>query len=178
MNAPVERARNYPRVLRWLHWAVASLMLAMLAMGFSFAYVDEASGRLIGNWHVTLGMVLLPLAIAQLVAYSYLPRPNMLDYLSYDNYWFAKLAHFYLHYAAIALPVSGILMCAPMVELVGGVQLELPFQLSKTVRKTLYELHGTMAQFTAWVVGAHILGALKQHFWNKNSSLKRMTVGE
>ena len=170
--------RHYPRRLRWLHWIVAGLMLPMLVMGFSFGYVSEDTGRIIGQWHVTFGVLLLPAAIAQLIAYSYLPRPNMLDYMSYDNYWFAKMAHFFLHYAAIAMPVCGILMCAPEIQLIGGLALPLPFELSKSIRQTLFEVHGTLATITAWVVGIHILGALKQHFWNKTPSLKRMLADQ
>ena len=166
--------KHYPKRLRLLHWTVAALMLPMLIMGFCFGLVSEETGYIMGQWHVTLGILLLPAAIAQLIAYSYLPRPNMLDYMSYDNYWFAKLAHFFLHYAAIAMPVCGMLMCAPELHLIGGIKLPLPFELGKSIRQTLFEVHGTLATITAFVVGAHILGALKQHFWNKTPTLKGM----
>ena len=50
-----------------LHWLIAALMIALLAVGM---YMAETEAWALYPWHKSFGIVVLPLALARIVAYE------------------------------------------------------------------------------------------------------------
>lgn len=167
---------RYPATIRWLHRIIAVLMIFMIALGWYLSEIDyENPGynslRLL---HRTIGLSLLPLGLAHLWAYAYLPRPAFSEHLQSWEKILAKLAHFFLLYVVIAIPVAGYFMSGNQLHILGDITVPQLLELNKGMRKTLFEVHETLAWTAACVIGLHVAGALKHHFIDKDDTLRKM----
>ena len=80
----------------------------------------------------------------------------------------------FLLYVVIAIPVAGYLMSGDKLLVVGGVAVPPLLELSKDLRKTLFEIHESLAWLAAAVIALHVAAALKHHFIDKDDTLQKM----
>lgn len=167
---------KYPLTIRWLHRIIALLMIGMIALGWYLSEIDyEAPNYVVlSQLHRTIGLILFPLGIAHLLAYAFLPRPAFSSSLQPWEKFLAKLVHVFLLYVVIAIPVAGYLMSGDRLVILGDITVPALFELTKDMRKTLFEVHESLAWLTAAVVGLHAIAALKHHFIDKDDTLKKM----
>lgn len=167
---------KYPTTIRWLHRIIALLMIVMIALGWYLSEMDyeNPSYNLLRQLHRTIGLSLLPLGLLHLWAYAYLPRPAFSAHLKPWEKTLAKLAHFFLLYVVIAIPVAGYFMSGDQLHILGGIKVPPLLELNKGLRKTLFEVHETLAWTAAFVIGLHVAGALKHHFIDKDDTLRKM----
>jgi cytochrome b561 len=104
--------RNTPRsfglVTRILHWAMALLILGMLAFGTRIAGMEPGLANLwMYGLHKSLGLILLALVLIRLLWHRLSPPPAP---LGPQNTWSARLArivHGTIYLLLLAVPISG-----------------------------------------------------------------------
>ncbi|HQQ73796.1 MAG TPA: cytochrome b [Pseudomonadales bacterium] len=167
---------KYPLTIRCLHWLIALLMIGMITLGWCLSEMDyEAPSYVVlRQLHRTVGLTLFPLGIAHFLAYAFLPRPAFAIDLKPWEKSLAKLVHIFLLYVVIAIPVAGYLMSGDKLVILGDITVPQFFELTKDLRKTLFEVHETLAWTAAAIISLHIAAALKHHFIDKNDTLKKM----
>ncbi len=167
---------KYPATIRWLHRIIALLMIFMIGLGWYLSEIDyENPGyNVLRQLHRTIGISLVPLGLAHLWAYAYLPRPAFSAHLKPWEKTLAKLAHFFLLYVVIAIPVAGYFMSGNQLHILGDITVPQLLELNKGLRKTLFGVHETLAWIAAFVIGLHVAGALKHHFIDKDDTLRKM----
>ena len=74
----------------------------------------------------------------------------------------------------IAIPVAGYLMSGDKLLVLGDTAVPQLLELNKGLRKTLFGVHETLAWIAAFVIGLHVVGALKHHFIDKDDTLRKM----
>lgn len=167
---------RYPATIRWLHRIIALLMIFMIALGWYLSEMEyeHPDKAMLLQLHRTIGLSLFPLGLAHLWAYAYLPRPAFSAHLQPWEKTLAKLAHFFLLYVVIAIPVAGYLMSGDKLLVLGDTVVPQLLELNKGLRKTLFGVHETLAWIAAFVIGLHVVGALKHHFIDKDDTLRKM----
>jgi cytochrome b561 len=167
---------RYPSVTRWLHRVIALLVIGMIGVGayLSGLEYEDPQHQVLLQWHRLIGLLLFPLGLAHLLAYAFLPRPAFSVTLKPHERVLAKLAHMFLLYVVIAIPVAGYLMSGDKLVIVGDSTVPAVVVLDKALRKTLFDVHATLAWLAAGVVAVHILAALKHHIIDKDDTLTKM----
>lgn len=167
---------KYPLFTRWLHRIIALLIITMIALGWYVSELDyEAPAyQFLRQLHRTIGLALFPLGLAHIYAYAFLPRPALAPTLKRHEVVLAKLAHMFLLYVVVAIPVAGYLMSGDDLVILGGYKVPALVIFSKNLRSTLVEVHENFAWVTACVVAVHAGAALKHHFIDKDDTLKKM----
>ncbi len=167
---------KYPASIRWLHRIIALLIIAMIAIGWYLSEInyEHPNYPALLQTHRTIGLLLLPLGLAHLLAYAFLPRPALSASLQPWERALAKLVHIFLLYVVIAIPVAGYLMSGDKLVILGDIAVPALTVLNKDLRMTLFGVHETLAWITAGAVALHAAAALKHHFIDKDDTLKKM----
>lgn len=167
---------RYPVSVRWLHRIIALLLMFMIALGWYLSEInyEDPNYNVLLHLHRTIGVSLFPLGLAHLFAYAFLPRPALSPALKPWERVLAKIAHMFLLYVVIAIPVAGYLMSGDKLIILGDIRIPELLNLHKDMRKTLFGVHETLAWTAAVVIGLHVAGALKHHFIDKDDTLRKM----
>lgn len=172
----MQSAEKYPLIIRWLHRIIALLIIGMIVLGWYVSTLDYENThyQFLRQLHRTVGLALFPLGIAQIIAYTTLPRPALAPTLKTWERRLAKLTHMFLLYVVIAIPVAGYLMSGDKLVILGDINIPVLHELKKSQRSALFEVHEMLAWTTAALVGLHVVAALKHHFIDKDDTLKKM----
>lgn len=103
---------RYNRFAIFLHWVIGLAIIGMLIMGFvmEFAGLEKALRFTLYQWHKGTGVLLL-FAITLRVLWRWItPQPALPDAISPKDQKLAKLGHYTLYGAMIAMPLTGWLM--------------------------------------------------------------------
>ncbi|HQQ62876.1 MAG TPA: cytochrome b [Pseudomonadales bacterium] len=167
---------KYPLTIRWLHRIIALCMIFMIALGWYLSETEYQSPtyNILRQLHRTVGILLLPLGIAHLLAYAILPRPALAAGMTRSEKALAKLVHMFLLYVVIAIPVAGYFMSGDHLILLGDVKIPAIIPLTKDLRSVFFEVHETLAWTAAAVIGLHLVAALKHHLLDKDDTLRKM----
>lgn len=162
------KPHSYSIVQRFLHWTVALLVFfnllfpdgmnawhRLLRHGQTPTAADVSSA----NIHAYVGIAILLLAILRLamrwrtgVPAEPAGQPALLQLA-------ARVAHRLLYALIFLMPISGIAAYYFGIDAAGSI-------------------HADIMKVVLWaVIGAHVLGALVQHFYFRTNVLRRMTVG-
>ena len=171
--------KNWDKISRFNHWIIALGMIVMLAFGL---YLEEfvprgpEKGFLIGK-HKALGVMILLFGVWR-VGYR-LVRGFLEDAAPMPKWQSitAKLVHWVLLISVIAMPMSGILgsyFGGRDVDVFGLFTTASAGEPVKTTSEMFMGMHGVFAKLTLVSLVLHILGALKHHVVDKDSTLKRM----
>lgn len=172
----------YSAAARHLHWATASAVLVMVALGLAMTY----RGNTLDIWdgltdalyssHKVLGFLVLWLVSGRL-AYRLLrgappDEPTLL--------WWHKaashLVHWLLYGLLIVVPLLGWIGVSlyPSLTVFGLVDLPALASPNEDLAKTVLSVHGKLAIAMALLACAHIAAALYHHFLRKDGVLRRM----
>jgi cytochrome b561 len=163
-----------------LHWAIALTMIGMVVFGIVIADVlpkSDFKSQMVGL-HKSIGMIVIVFATWRLLRRLRIGLP---EHLGVSNTWeqhLAKSVHYFLLFATIALPLSGILNSigsARGIDVFGipGIPkllAEKNILLASWSRGT----HDVMGKLLLLALTLHIAGALKHHVFDKDGTLKRM----
>lgn len=185
MSTP-EPAR-YTAVAITLHWLMAAALVGMIFMGWRMEDMRDlalagdltfAEVQTYYNWHKTIGISLLVLALARLGWRFTHKVPPMPDTMKPWEKLAARATHIAFYAVMIAVPVFGWLTASATnfpSYLANNPALELPHL---PVSNDLYEPLGSIHGAGGWVIFAllalHAGAALKHHFINKDAVLTRM----
>jgi len=194
-DAPVHPAagtsqQRYTAVAIALHWAIALLIIGMIAVGWIMTDMAGGPGSpktAIIQIHKSIGITILLLTVARIVWRLMNPPPAEPPMPK----WQAMLAssvHILLYVLMIAMPLSGWIMASAEISLhetryFGTVEMYVPGipGLSPAAREgvadTMDMLHSRLAWVIIGLLVLHVAGALKHQFVDKDGLLARMAPG-
>ncbi len=175
MNSPA----RYTPVAIVLHWLLALAIIGAFCMGVYMSDLPFSPTRLkLYNWHKWAGVTILALSALRLLwrLANRPPAPAPMPA------WQARVAsgvHLLLYITFFAVPLTGWAMSsAKGYPIVWFGVLPLPDFVPKDhdLGELLEQVHAALAWGLAVLVLAHIGGALKHHFIDRDGLLKRMSL--
>lgn len=129
------------------------------------------------NLHKSFGMTVLLLGVMRIVWKNITATPESLSHYKNWEKTLSKTIHIVLYVAIILMPLSGWVMSSA-----GGFPVRFfgLFDVPNIVPKdefifdTAHEVHEIIGFIIAGCVGLHIVGALKHHFVDRDTTLRRM----
>ncbi len=177
---------KYGSFARLLHWSVAILVLVDLVLGVVGSRIPRTAEtvdflKLLYSAHKTIGVLVLGLAVVRVVWALTQPHPVPLHPERKLETFAAQTAHWLLYAAIFVLPLSGWIMhsaevgFAPIWWPFGQ---DLPFvPKSEDVAHSAGMVHWIAGMVLTATVAAHIGGALKHAFFDRDETLERMLRG-
>lgn len=174
---------HYTSVAKFLHWAIALIIIMMLIFGQGFENIttdDEMAFSLTG--HSTLGLTVIGLIILRILwRIGHLP-PDLPETVTGAQKTAAKLSHLLLYALMIYVPVTGLYTAAAheiAVMPYGAFDLRETLSFFGTAdfegRRFLHEL-GTW--LLIGLLAIHINAAFLHQFIQKDGVLRRMLPGK
>ncbi len=181
-------ALRYGGVTKFFHWLTALLIATLIGLGFYASDLPfETQAQLTEKaWffslHKTLGITVFFVALLRIFWAFSQPKPGLLNADRKAESLLAETIHWVLYASLIIVPLAGWIShaaasgFAPIWWLFGQ---NLPFIPKNTdVEHAFGALHEIAGKVLIGAVILHILGALKHHFIDGDSTLRRMLPGE
>jgi cytochrome b561 len=168
----------YTRTAIGLHWLIALLIFAAFPLGVYMHDLPLSPDKLkLYSYHKWMGVTLLMLAIVRLSWRAAHKPPLLPATIPRWESLAAQSVHLLLYLLLFAIPLSGWLMSSakgfqtvwfgvlPLPDLVGK---------DKELGDLLKEVHEALNFMLLGLVVAHVAGALKHHFIERDDILARM----
>lgn len=165
-------------ISKLFHWLIALLIVIMLFLGFTFGIYPKSIVGVVYNIHKSLGVTILFLMILRLAWRLANPTPRLPETTPHWQKVLARTSHTLLYILLIATPLCGWIMSTaagkpPNFWWIG--HLNAPWVMrSKITAEIASDVHTTLAITLSIVLAFHFLGALKHHFIDRDTVLKRM----
>lgn len=176
MNASAPR--KYGTVAKTFHWVMAALVLGMLGVGLVMHDVADLSLKLkMYNLHKATGMLVLGLVVLRILWRLAARYPAPAESLTAFERAVSRAVHFGLYLWMAAMPLSGWLMSSSAERPVSFFGLyTFPDLVGKDEGRAeaLGDVHEVLAWSLMALVALHVAGALKHHFIDKDTVLRRM----
>jgi cytochrome b561 len=173
------RAVRYRRIVMWIHWITAILVLTQVYIGFTFHHLPRGTAErdFFFGWHKTLGALVLLLALARLaLRLMNPPPPYPSDYPKWQRFvavWNHRL--FYL--MLVALPLTGLAAISGRAA-DGWVKLQLGLKLPAipgiAAENDFGDVHEVLVWTTLALVVLHVSAALYNQFLSPTNVADRM----
>ncbi|PZU15012.1 MAG: cytochrome B [Sphingobium sp.] len=167
---------RYTAVARWLHWIMAVLIVANIALGLG----HDALPR---DWavmpvHKSIGLTVLALAIVRLLWRATHRAPDLPAHMSGWETAVAKGTHALFYGFMIVVPLSGWIMVSAGTRPLNWFFLfdvpKLPVAKGDAIVGLSGEGHEVMGIAWAVLLALHVAAALRHHFVLKDDVLRRM----
>jgi len=171
---------SYGSLTKTLHWLIAILIIAMLALGFLLESIPE---HLRGFWvglHKSVGLTLLLLMFIRLIWRFLNIQPLLPITVPAWEQLAARSVHVFLYLVLFAMPVTGLAMSSyggHPVFFWGWFNAALPVAENKNLASTFFDAHSIIAWVIIALIVLHVAAALKHHFIEKNNVLRKMLPG-
>ena len=164
-----------------LHWLVALLIFAGFGIGLYMVDLRISPDKLkLYNWHKWVGITVLILACLRAAwRVTHTPPPPNPRHPAWQR-WAASAAHLSLYLLMFAIPLSGWMFSSASgypVKYLGLIPLPDLLGKDKALAEVLKETHELLGWILVLVLSAHIAGALKHHFFDRDDTLRRMWPG-
>ena len=173
----MNKQAHFSLSMRVLHWAMAALVISMLAAGMLMIRSLEPWQLTIITFHKAFGVIAVILVAVRLLNRIRHQLPALPDGLSALQKTAATSSHWLLYSLLFAMPVSGYLMqyfAARPIEMFGWFRLPTALQVDIYNYALFRELHGWLAVALTAVIALHVGAALHHHFIRKDNVLKSM----
>ena len=178
---PSTASSHYSKVAIALHWAIAVLILSLIAVGFLMTQDWLPHRFTVFQWHKSFGIVVLLLSFLRLVWRLTHKPPALPAGMKTWEIWAAKLTHIGFYVLMIGVPLLGWAMVSasplpienklffliPLPDLPG-------VTASKDATERLKDFHELGAKLILVLFVLHVGAALKHHFIAKDGILARM----
>lgn len=157
---------HYDRTARWLHWAMAAMILAMIFIGVGMVTSLELRPWLL-DLHRPLGLLVLVLAVWRLWHRRRNPPPALPDSVPALQARVARASHVFLYALMFAMPLLGWAMSSAggyLVTLPGGRVLPSLAPQDAALYTSLRCAHGVLGYAFFGLILLHFSGAL-YHAW-------------
>lgn len=161
-----------------LHWLMAMAIFGMFFLGLymsDLTYADRYYHQ--APWiHKSIGVLVFFTLITRWLWHRLSPMPKLLPAPRWEQHA-AKIAHKLLYTLILATTFSGYLMSTAKghsVEVFNWFELPALPAFLPAQEDLAGEIHEVVAYLLIALACAHAAAALKHHFWDKNSTLKRM----
>jgi len=166
----------YGAIARLLHWTMFALITVQVVGGLAIEWFPRASaGRtFVLEWHMTLGIVALLLALARFFR-RLAEREVPVEGPAWQRR-LATVAHAVLYALMVAVPVVGYALADARGRGIPFFGLAMPEWIAtdRNLAHTLEDLHSTLAWVLVGVVAVHAAAALYHHFVRHDDTLRRM----
>ncbi|MGM7447794.1 cytochrome b561 [Idiomarina loihiensis] len=173
----MNNTQQFPLSMRLFHWAMAALVISMLAAGLLMVRSLEPWQLSILTVHKAFGVVAAALVMARLVNRLFHQVPPLPGDLSSLQTFVAKASHWLLYLLLFAMPISGYLMqyfAGRPIDVFGWFRLPSALTVNIENYAIFRELHGWLAIALMALVALHVAAALHHHFIRKDTVLKSM----
>ncbi len=171
----------YSAGAKLFHWLTLLVMIGSFAL--AFVMVDLPIGPLkvdLYNWHKTLGLAILALAVLRLAWRLTHPAPPLPAALPTWERRAAGATHVALYVLLFGQPLIGLVMAwvsgFPTL-LFGVLALPSPLAADQALYDALARLHGLSAWLLLALIALHAGAALRHHFVKRDEVLRRMLPG-
>ncbi|KXO10633.1 Cytochrome B561 [Moritella sp. JT01] len=169
-------------VTRSLHIIIAVAMIGLIIVGI---YMTENKAYPLYNIHKSLGFLVLFLASIRIVWRIREGWPSEVAGGKAIEHIAAKVIHWVLIISTLLFPISGLMMSVGGGHGLSVFGLELiaasidpvtenPMVLNESVVNIGLYIHSTLMPIIIFAIVMHVVGALKHHYIDKDSTLKRM----
>lgn len=173
-----ELSPHYTAPAKALHWLIAVLLLALLALGYYMPDLPLSPDKIrLYSWHKWAGITVFLLVLLRLLWRATHRPPALPPHVKPLLRLAAHATHALLYALMLLIPVSGWLMSsAKGVQTVwfGVVPLPDLVERSKELGATLADVHGLLNGLLVLLVGVHVLAAVKHHLVDRDDVLARM----
>lgn len=176
-NILIDGPTTYGLISRVNHWLIAAAMIGMLISGLIMAYgpFERETVGAIRDWHKPVGVLVLGYGLWRIgwrIAQGF---PLEASVMPSWQAALSKLTHWTLLGMILVMPLSGILKSIYAGRDVVAFGLTLPAQEKV---EWIANAADTVHHYAAWalvvVIFLHIAGALKHHFIDGDTTLRRM----
>jgi cytochrome b561 len=172
---------GYGSVTKALHWLVVGLFAAQYAGGLVMTRLGEGVTRDdLYNWHKTLGLVALAVAVVRLAARQVGALPEWAPTLSEGERRFVHRAEQVLYTAMFVMPVSGFIYVMAGdygVMFAGVIDLPNPLGRSDALASVARVVHVAAAIVLAAAVAGHVGLVLRHTLLLRDGLVWRMLPG-
>ncbi len=191
LTGAIAHDARYTRTAIALHWIVAALILANVALGYSADLVPDGFVRSIVDTHKSIGITVLGLGILRLLwRFAHKPPEFPQSYSPFERFS-AHAAHGALYVLIFALPISGWMHDSAWKDaathpmslygLVPWPRIGWIEHVEAAEKERLHTLfftaHAYFGYILYFLLALHIVGALKHQFWDREAELQRMLPG-
>lgn len=173
-----ENTGKYPSAMKVMHWFMAFLLFAMIAVGWYVEDLDKAEPirAPLVLLHKSFGITLLFLAVLRIVIRLRSPKPALPAGVKPIEEKAAKTTYAFLYALMVIIPITGYSMSTLYGLPVKWFGYELPklLPVDRDLGATVRELHGILAYGMLALIGLHLAGFLKHLVIDKINLLKRM----
>lgn len=172
-------SERFGLVTKILHWLIAALIICLIWLGWymvDLTYFDRWYNESL-EWHKSLGMIVLGLALLKIGWQVYTPPPRHTGSLEPWERIGARAMRFTLLTVMVLLPVTGYLVSTSAgkgVAIFGLFEIPPFVDKSDALRDLAIKIHFYIAYGTALLLIGHVGAALKHEFVNRDGTLKRM----
>lgn len=174
----MNQSLHYTGTAKTIHWLMALLIFALLALGFYMADLPLSPAKLkLYAWHKWAGVTVFLLTLVRLAWRITHQRPALPWQMSRLQQLAAHAGHIGLYVLMVAIPLSGWLMSsAKGYQTVWFGVLPIPDLIpkNKEVGDLLRDVHESLNLLLITVLIVHIAAALKHHFIDKDEVLRRI----
>ena len=172
-------AVRYRKIVMWIHWITALLVIMQVYIGFTFHDLPRGSEErvFLFGWHRTWGALILLLALVRLaVRLLNPPPPYPSDYPKWRRF-FAVWNHRIFYVLLLVLPLTGLAAVSGRAE-DGWVPLQLGLRIPAIPGipqdNEFADVHEILVWTTIGLVVPHVLAALYNQFVNRGPIAGRM----
>ena len=168
---------RFSLTMRIMHWAMAALLISMLAAGLLMVRSLEPWQLTLLTIHKSFGVLVAVLVIVRLIIRVFSTVPPLPQDLGRLQAIIAKLSHGVLYGLMIAMPLSGYLMqyaAGRPIEVFGLFRLPASLKVDIERYAIFRELHGWLAIILIALIVLHVAAALHHQFVRKDDVLKSM----
>jgi cytochrome b561 len=168
-------ANRYHPLSIGLHWLMAAMMIALVAVGFVMEELPKGDLKFaVFNTHKLVGVVVFVLVAVRLAWRAGHPPPAADDIPAWQHAA-ARVAHVGLYAAMIVMPLSGLLFTNFGKGIhIFGLTLAPIGGANEAVSHFFKEVHEVAGFALAGLIVAHAAAALWHHFGRRDKTLLRM----
>jgi cytochrome b561 len=182
---------RYTRPAIVLHWLIAIVIIANVGLAWLWPYLPDEKVRFAIDWHKSLGILVLGLAIMRLLwRIGHRPPPLPTRFQKWESR-LSGFTHVLLYVLMFALPLSGWVMDSawkdaashPMMfmNLFEWPRIGFIMAMDPATKLMIHDVFGEVHEIAGKVLYAlfvlHVAGALKHQWLDKEPLLQRMWRG-
>lgn len=179
---------RYSKPAITLHWLIALFMVFNVMLAWLWPILPDAQVRPAVNWHKSIGILVLGLAVMRLLWRVGREPPPLSTRFKRWEVRLSQITHVLLYVVMFGLPLSGWIMDSASVKAAEhpiifmnlfewpriGYFMGLDPETRKTIHELFEETHEIMAKLLYGLFVLHVAGALKHQFLDKKPELQRM----
>ena len=170
--------RRYSTIAMLFHWTIAVAVIVNWRIAEAAEHAGVAEKGAIFADHKALGILILALTLGRLAWRLTHPVPPLPDEMARWEKWLARGTHVVFYVLLIGLPLGAWIansLTGVGIDMFGLFTIPpLPVGTDESVGGTIFDIHKTLGSIMIYLIGLHILGALKHTFFDRSGGLARM----